>query len=55
MAFHKYDVMKNYDIIDSKFCLRKQILMNYISFERLYQNKANDTFSNFICGIVAEI
>ncbi len=53
--FYRYDVINIDDVIDFKFCLRQQILINYISFKSPCQNKANGASSKSLCGIAAEI
>ena len=41
IVFYRYDVKNIDDVIDFKFCLRQQILINYISFESPAQKKGN--------------
>ena len=55
IVFYRYDVINIDDVIDFKFCLRQQILINCISFESPCQNKANGASSKSLCHIVAEI
>ncbi len=54
IVFDRYDIIKIDDFIDFKFCLRKQILINYTSFKPL-SRKVSNASSKSLSGIVAEI